>query len=65
LKSETISFETLLDRFKWSKLDLLQVDAEGFDAEIIKMFPFDRLKPAIIHFEANILKAELENLLDI
>jgi len=66
IEVETISFETLLDRFEWTRLDLLQVDAEGFDAEIIKMFPFDRLKPAIIHFESkHIQKAELESLLDI
>ena len=33
------------------KIDLLQIDTEGYDCEIIKMINFGRHKPAIIHFE--------------
>lgn len=63
---DTISFHTLFNKFNIDKLDLLQIDTEGFDAEIIKMFPFHLLKPSIIHFEAkHIEKSQLECLLDL
>ena len=32
-------------------IDLLQVDAEGYDAEILRLFDIPRRKPAIIQFE--------------
>lgn len=31
--------------------DILQIDTEGFDAQILEWFPFDEFKPAIVHFE--------------
>ena len=34
-----------------NKLDLLQIDAEGYDFELLKIFPFSRVIPKIIHFE--------------
>lgn len=42
---------TLLKKHGVDKLDLLQVDTEGFDYEILKMLDFAALKPAIIRFE--------------
>lgn len=32
-------------------IDLLQVDVEGYDAEVIRMFDFDRYRPSIVRFE--------------
>jgi FkbM family methyltransferase len=32
-------------------VDLLQIDAEGYDAEILRIFDFDRWRPAIVRFE--------------
>lgn len=46
-----ISFNAILDKEQYSKLDLLQIDTEGFDFEVIKMFPFERIMPRIISFE--------------
>lgn len=46
-----VRFQELFDEMKIDKVDLLQVDAEGYDAEIVCMFPFDRVRPSIIHFE--------------
>lgn len=34
------------------RVDLLQVDVEGYDAEIIRLFDFDRFRPAIVRFES-------------
>jgi FkbM family methyltransferase len=48
------------------QLDLLQIDAEGSDGRILSLFPFDRLKPAIIHWEIkNMTKREQETTLDL
>jgi FkbM family methyltransferase len=33
------------------RLDLLQIDAEGYDAELIDMFDFTAFRPSIVRFE--------------
>lgn len=47
----TISFHDLLDLCGLETLDVLQIDAEGLDADLLAWFPFDRLKPALLHYE--------------
>jgi len=65
IRVETTTFSEVLNLFHEKSLDLLQVDTEGFDAEIIYLFPFDQIKPAIIHFESkHIPQKKLETLLD-
>jgi FkbM family methyltransferase len=50
----------------WQRIDLLQIDAEGADGWILSLFPFDRLKPAIVHWEIkNMSKNEQEKALDL
>jgi len=54
IKNETIpitSFEKLITTYHIPKVDVLQIDTEGLDAEIIKSFPFHHFKPEIISFE--------------
>lgn len=49
-----------------SRLDLLQIDAEGADGRILSVFPFDRLKPAIVHWEIkNMTRLQQEAALDL
>lgn len=48
---ETISFGDLLEKFKLSKIDVLQIDAEGMDAQLLKWFPFELVKPSVLHYE--------------
>ena len=50
------SFEELILTHNIEKIDLLQIDAEGFDYELLKMFPFESLKPKFINFEYTHLK---------
>ncbi|HBC86807.1 MAG TPA: hypothetical protein DCZ94_07630 [Lentisphaeria bacterium] len=50
-KVKCISLEELLLRHEVKKLDLLQIDTEGYDAEIIMNIDFSRIKPSIIRFE--------------
>ena len=47
----TLSFADVLDRFAFTALDLLQIDAEGMDAQLLAWFPFERLKPALLYYE--------------
>lgn len=57
----TISFSDVLDRFDIRAIDVLQIDAEGCDALLLSWFPFDRLKPAVIHYEiAHLSAADLD-----
>ncbi len=43
-------------------VDILQVDVEGFDAEIIRMFDFDVFRPRIVRFESAHLSRSDHNL---
>jgi FkbM family methyltransferase len=47
---ECVTFEDLLAGA--DRVDLLQIDAEGYDAEIVRMFDFDRWHPSIVNFES-------------
>lgn len=47
----TISFQDLLDKFQVRSIDVLQIDAEGVDALLLSWFPFDRVKPGVVHYE--------------
>jgi len=46
-----VTLMELLEQHGVKRVDLLQIDTEGFDSEVIKMIDFTRIKPAIIHFE--------------
>jgi FkbM family methyltransferase len=47
---ECVTFEELLDGVE--RVDLLQIDAEGYDAELVRMFDFERWRPSIVNFES-------------
>ena len=46
-----LSFMDLIKIENVSKLHLLQIDAEGYDVEILKSIDFKKIKPLIINFE--------------
>jgi FkbM family methyltransferase len=48
---DCVTLDELLRRENVTRIDLLQIDTEGYDYEIIKMIDFATCKPAIIHFE--------------
>ena len=52
-----ITFQDVIEQYQIKKIDLLQIDTEGFDFEVIKMFPFDKMKPKIISFESERLSS--------
>jgi FkbM family methyltransferase len=53
----TVSFPDLLDKYRPARIDVLQIDAEGMDALLLQWFPFDRIKPAMVHYEVAHLSA--------
>jgi FkbM family methyltransferase len=61
-----ITFAEVLERLPSDRLDLLQIDAEGADGHLLSLFPFDRLKPAIVHWEIkNLTRIQQEAALDL
>jgi FkbM family methyltransferase len=42
----------LIDKYNVQAIDLLHIDAEGYDYKIIKMVPFGRIKPRMIFYES-------------
>jgi len=49
--AKAITFEELIAEYSITHIDLLQIDVEGFDYELLKMIPFDLLKPLLIKYE--------------
>jgi len=50
-KIKCITFQDLTKKHKVKKIDLLQIDVEGYDYEIIKSIDFGKIKPKIIIYE--------------
>lgn len=53
-----ISPESLISKYQISKIDLLQIDAEGYDLEVIKIFDIAKTQPVAIIFENENLNPE-------
>jgi FkbM family methyltransferase len=60
-----LSFSALLKKHDVTKIDLLQVDVEGYDFQIIRSIDFEHVAPKIIHFEhANLRPVERAECVD-
>jgi FkbM family methyltransferase len=46
---DCVTFEDIL--LGVERVDLLEIDAEGYDLELLRVFDFDRYAPAIVRFE--------------
>ena len=53
-----ITLPRLLAEQSIERIDILQVDTEGYDYEVLKQFDFDRYSPAIVNFEHQHLSPE-------
>lgn len=60
-KVKTIQFMELIQKYDVNEVDLLHIDAEGYDYEILKAINFSEIKPKIILFEHKHLKNEKYN----
>jgi len=52
------SFEQLLERHELNHVDLLQIDAEGYDYEILRSIDFERLRPRFVNYERVLLNED-------
>lgn len=50
-KVRCTTLDELLDEHGIRQLDVLQIDTEGYDAEIVRGIDFNRVRPGIIRFE--------------
>jgi FkbM family methyltransferase len=57
----TMTFNTLLDKYRIENLDLLQIDTEGYDYTLLQLFDFARLRPSIIQFEHHVMTDQERN----
>ena len=50
----TMTFKTLIKKYNIKKIDFLKIDTEGYDFEILKMFPWENksLNPSLIKVES-------------
>ena len=62
-----ITFETAIKLFTIKKIDFLQIDAEGYDYTLIKLYDFANYRPQILRYEnyhlSNNEKVELNDYL--
>jgi FkbM family methyltransferase len=49
---DCITFDSVFEHLPEGELNLLQIDTEGADGLILSLFPFERIKPAIVHWES-------------
>lgn len=52
------TFNSVIDETGIDRIDVLQIDTEGYDLEILKLFDFDRMRPEVIHMEYYLLPIE-------
>lgn len=57
-KVEVTTYSKLIEKHQLSSLDILMIDAEGYDFEAVTLFPFDTLRPKAIVFEYKHLSKE-------
>jgi FkbM family methyltransferase len=53
---QCVTFDTLLNRNKVTHVDFLQIDVEGYDYELLKLFNLAKMKPGLIRYEHRNLK---------
>ncbi len=57
-KIKVLTLKSLLEKYKVSKIDFLQIDTEGYDQYILKQIPFNKIKPSMIVYEDRHLSRE-------
>jgi len=48
---DCVTFDHLFETYKPSQVDLLSIDAEGFDYEVLKLFDFSIRRPGVVYYE--------------
>ena len=56
VRVSTTTFEALLSKYELKNVNVLGIDTEGFDYEVLKSFPFEKIKPELVLFESKNLQ---------
>lgn len=54
-----VSYGYLIEKHELKEVDILMIDAEGYDYEAVSMFPYDKLLPKAVIFEYKHLSKSL------
>jgi len=63
---DCIKFDTLVERYSLTKIDLLQIDIEGYEYDLLRTIDFDSLPIRFINYESEVMfgnKLKCERLL--
>ena len=60
IKVPCLSYQNLLKKHDVKRIDLLQIDVEGYEFEIIKQIDFGNVRPKIIHYEHSCLGSDIK-----
>jgi len=55
-KVQCITFKQLLEKHKITEIDFLQIDAEGYDFNILKSIDFSAVRPRFVNYERVLLQ---------
>jgi len=56
-KIKTVTFDSLVKEYNIAHVTLMHIDTEGYDFEVLKMFPFKKFLPRVVLFENKHLSA--------
>ena len=48
---EALSFTSVVEKYKVKRIDVIMIDAEGYDYEILKLIDFQRFRPRLVIYE--------------
>jgi len=66
IDTKCVTLWSLIEKHRIAKIDLLQIDVEGYDYQIIKNMRFEKVLPSIIRFEhANLGPCERTECIDL
>jgi FkbM family methyltransferase len=60
-KVKVQTLRNIIEKHQVKKIDLIIIDAEGYDFEIIKTIPFDYIKPGVIVYEHSHFNDDVKN----
>jgi FkbM family methyltransferase len=60
-KVKVQTLRNIIEKYKVKKIDLIVIDAEGYDFEIIKTIPFEFIKPSVIVYEDSHFNDDIKN----
>jgi len=58
IEKDCLKLSTLLEKYNYKSIDVINVDTEGHDYTVLYDFPFDKYQPKIVRYESAHLNTE-------